>query len=429
MTLASLAAAKPASAREDGAIAAEPTIPAQLSLDDALRIFRTSGLDLLIAEANVRGAEGDARAARAINNPDLSLGVGRALTNCDGCSAPAVSATLSDQGAISQALTGKHGLRVDVADAALQAARLNRKDASRVLEAGLKQQFLAVVIAEAEFELARETQKSAEKTLEVVKRRVNAGAAADTDLLKAQTDSLALEDQVDASELAVRKAKLDLAFLLGVRSQVPDFKVDDSLVKHARDARPDVGDEPRLLQEAIKHRSDLLSAEYSEKRAKAAADLARRTRWPDISLWASYAMQGSGPNAPTPPTLTIGIESLLPIFYQNQGEIQRADADLFTQRLQREKVKAQVVNDVESALHALQIAQRRVQRMGGTLIETADRSRGLTTMQYERGAASLLELLDAQRTFLTINSSYLQSIADYWNAVFTVEQATGRTLH
>jgi outer membrane protein TolC len=43
--------------------------------------------------------------------------------------------------------------------------------------------------------------------------------------------------------------------------------------------------------------------------------------------------------------------------------------------------------------------------------------------------ASLLELLDSERTFLTVNGAYLQSIADYWNAVFTVEQASGRTFH
>jgi outer membrane protein TolC len=67
--------------------------------------------------------------------------------------------------------------------------------------------------------------------------------------------------------------------------------------------------------------------------------------------------------------------------------------------------------------------------MSGSLLERAKRSRDLTALQYDRGAASLLELLDSQRTFLAVNGSYLQSTSDYWNAVFAVEQASGRKLH
>ncbi len=429
--LASLTRMSPAAAdtTDANAVPSEPSLPPHLDLDEALRLFRARGLDVLVAEANVRSAAADARVARAINNPDLSVGIGRALINCDGCSAPAFSATLSDQSAITSALFGKHSLRVDVADAALEAAKLDKKDAQRLLEANLKQQYLAVVMAQAELDLGREARDAAVKTVELVRRRVSAGAAAETDSLKAETDALQLEDQNDAAALLLEKSKLDLAFLLGVRSSVPKFEVDDALLKVASHPQLDVLDKAALLGEALARRTDVLSAEYGERRAHAAAALARRTRWPDLALWVNYAQQGSGPNAPTPPTLTVGIDTPLPIFYQNQGEIHKAEADIFAQRVRRAKVSSQVVNDVESALSTLEIARKRLTRMGGTLLESASRARALTALQYERGAASLLEMLDAQRTFLSINAAYLQSVADYWNAVFTVEQATGRTLH
>jgi cobalt-zinc-cadmium efflux system outer membrane protein len=184
-----------------------------------------------------------------------------------------------------------------------------------------------------------------------------------------------------------------------------------------------------VLSEALRRRSDVLSAEYGERQARAAEALARRTRIPQISLWANYAMQGSGPNAPTPPTLTIGIDTPLPVFYQNQGEVMKAESDLFARRVRRAKVSSQVVSDVASALASFDISRKRLERMGASLLERARRSRDLTALQYERGAASLLELLDSERTFLSVNASYLQSISDYWNAIFAVEQASGRTLH
>ena len=421
---------RPAYADTTGdSVPAAPVIPARLTLDEALRIFRVTGLDLLVAEAQVRSAEGDVRIARAVNNPDLSVGVGRALTNCAGCSAPAVSATLSDSGAISDALFGKHALRVDVADAALQAAKLDKRDAQRLLESSLKQQFLAVVVSKANLELGRQAHQMAEQAVALVQHRVSAGAAADSDLLKVETDSLQLEDQADANELVMKTAKVNLAFLLGVRGVAPDFDIDDALLRQAEHARLDNLDRESVLSEALRKRSDVLSAEYGERQARAAEALARRTRIPQVSLWASYAMQGSGPNAPTPPTLTVGIDTPLPIFYQNEGEVMKAKSEVFARRVRRAKVNSQVVSDVATALASFDISRKRLERMGTSLLERASRSRDLTALQYERGAASLLELLDSERTFLSVNASYLQSISDYWNAIFAVEQASGKTLH
>ncbi|MEI9940170.1 MAG: TolC family protein [Pseudomonadota bacterium] len=400
-----------------------------MDLDQALQIFRRTGLDLLLAEALVRSAEGDARIAGAIDNPDLSLGAGRALSNCTGCSAPALNATLSDSGAITNGLFGKRALRVEVADAALQAAKLDKRDAQRILEGSLKQQFLAVVVSKANLELGRKAYDMTLQAVALVRQRVAAGAAADSDLLKVETDSLQLEDQLDANELALETTKVNLAFLLGVRGVTPNFDVDETLLQQAAHARLGNLDQSSVLTEALRRRADVLSAEYGERAAKAALELARRTRVPEIGLWANFSMQGSGPDAPGPPTLTLGINTPLPLFYQNQGEITKAEAELFARHLRRAKVDTQIANDVTSALVSFDISRRRLERMGASLLERARRSRDLTSLQYERGAASLLELLDSGRTFLAINASYLQSISDYWNAIFAVEQASGRTLH
>jgi cobalt-zinc-cadmium efflux system outer membrane protein len=47
-------------------------------------------------------------------------------------------------------------------------------------------------------------------------------------------------------------------------------------------------------------------------------------------------------------------------------------------------------------------------------------------IQYQKGAASLLEYLDAQRTYIAVNLESLQDLAGYWTAVFKLEQALGR---
>ena len=88
-----------------------------------------------------------------------------------------------------------------------------------------------------------------------------------------------------------------------------------------------------------------------------------------------------------------------------------------------------MVNNVEASLNAYSFAQHRLDRMESSLLQRAKRARELVGIQYEKGAASLLELLDAQRTLIATNVEYLQDLTDYWTAVFQIEQAVGRELH
>src|SRR5260370_28122472 len=93
--------------------------------------------------------------------------------------------------------------------------------------------------------------------------------------------------------------------------------------------------------------------------------LAMRMRFPDSGLFLGYSVQGTDPQSlqVTPPTVTIALTTTLPIFYQQQGEIQKANADLRTQRLLVAKLEAQVVADVEAAWAAFKGWEALVKRM------------------------------------------------------------------
>jgi cobalt-zinc-cadmium efflux system outer membrane protein len=66
--------------------------------------------------------------------------------------------------------------------------------------------------------------------------------------------------------------------------------------------------------------------------------------------------------------------------------------------------------------------------MESRLLERARRARDLVRIQYEKGAASLLELLEAERSLIATQTEYLQDLSDYWNAVFQIEAAVGEEL-
>jgi cobalt-zinc-cadmium efflux system outer membrane protein len=410
-----------------------PPLPSVLSLTEALARFKRDGLDVLIAEAAVEGAQGDVSLAGAVPNPSLSGTFGKSFV-CDGCNflpPAAFSVGLGDQNAIEDSLSGKRGLRLEVARAALRAARLGRADAERTGVALVKQQFVQALIAQESLLTAEETARDSAKLRELMSVRYRSGAVSEADLARVETDALEAQQSVATAQLQVRSAKLSVAFLLGIRSAVPEFRVEaPELLTAAIPQELASATSQRLLSQALELRPDLQASQAQIERADASVRLAKRLVFPDIALSVNYAQQGTTATAITPPTITVGLTFILPIFYQQQGEIRRAEADARTQELAKAKAQAQVVSDVESAFAAYRTALERAQRMEGDtgMLARARLARDLVGIQYQKGAASLLELLDAQRTFRTIAFEARSNLADYWTSVFRLEQAVGRTL-
>ncbi len=407
-----------------------PEIPARLALEDALRILRQRGLDLLVAEAAVASAEGDVRIAGAIPNPVASGSVGKSF-DCGpgGCPALAWTAGLSDSAALVDALSGKRGLRLDVARAALAAARLSRGDAERTLSFQVKQQFLQVLVSGRGLDYAREAQAAATEMLGLTQVRFRAGAISEADLARVEVQKLEADQAVESATMTLRQAKVALAFLLGVRGPLPPFEVAaPEMLRATPVARLEKATVESLLADARARRPDLAAAEAQRQRAAASEALARRQRFPDITLSLEYAQQGSGPTAITPPTASVGLSMPLPVLYQQQGEIAKAEADVRTQALARAKVEASVASDVEGGLAAYGASRRLAERMEARLLERARTARDLVRIQYQKGAASLLDYLDAERTYIGTQVEYVNDLAAYWTAVFQLEQAVGEEL-
>jgi cobalt-zinc-cadmium efflux system outer membrane protein len=411
-------------------------LPAHLSLEQALDLFRTHGLDLLIADAAVLGAQGDLRAAGAIANPQLSTSFGHVFNYsaasrpgapCMGCSNFALGGGLSDQAALEDSLTGKRALRLRVARAALEVAQLGRSDAERLLTFQVKAQYVQVVAARWALDFAREVQDSLQKTVELSRLRypkvINEG-----DLARVEVQKLEADQNVDQAGQDLRAAQIGLAFLLGVRGPVPDFEVDREVLRFRVPALLQTATVDMLLSDAMVRRPDLQQSASAEERASAALALAQRQRIPDVSLGAQYAETGTGQNAVQPPTLTFGFTVALPVFYQQQGEILRAEADRETQLLERTKLTAQVTSDVETAFTAFETSKAIVERMDSTLLDRAKRARTITELQYQAGSATLIDFLDAERTYIQTNTEYFADLASYWTAVFQIEEAVGAGL-
>ncbi|HZU81402.1 MAG TPA: TolC family protein, partial [Polyangiaceae bacterium] len=278
---------------------APPSLPARLGLDQALDIVRTRGFDVLVADAQVRGAEGDLRAAQAVPNPALSFGYGRVLgyeAQLAGQDPNQYAAGLSDQAALFDSLWGKRSLRTDVARRALAASRMARQDALRTLEWQVKQQYAQVAQASAELRFAEQVVETTSGILALNRQRypqvIDEGA-----LARIETQKYEADQARDQAVLALRSGRVGLAFLLGARDAVPDFEVDASALDYRIPVALGNASEATLMRLALERRPDLLESRWEQARAQSASALARRQRLPDVTISAQYTQTGTGQNA------------------------------------------------------------------------------------------------------------------------------------
>ena len=384
---------------------------------------------LLLAEAAVESARGDSLLASAAPNPAFSGGVGRSFA-CSGagCSSLAWSFGVSDQAALVDSLSGKRGLRKHVAQLALEVARQGVADARRTLEGMLRQAYLEAVAARQALATQKEAQETLGRLAELNRARYQHGSISEVEVLKVETEKLNADQEVERADRDLSAAKSGLAFMLGARGRIPVFEVEPELPGSAVPPALASATVDSLLELARKQRPDLAGAKLDRDRAEASVKASQRLRFPEIELNAGVSGQGSYGNAINPPTFSFGLTLTPPVFNRFEGEIVKARADLVTQKTQLAKTEAQVLNDVQTAFTQWQSAKGRVERAERELLEHAKHTRDLVQLQYQKGAASLLEYLDAQRILISTKLDYQLDLADYWQAVVLIGQAVGAEL-
>jgi cobalt-zinc-cadmium efflux system outer membrane protein len=418
----------------------EEGIPAHLSLAEAEQIFLARGLDLLIAQYGAQGAEGDLRAAGAHPNPGLdftaSFGPRTSHDIIGGTLGPptgpvnrtlGLAIGLTDNAAIGDQLSGKRSLRIEASAKALAAARLNVDDVRRIELSQLKQAYAAAVLAALDVNAAKESFDTFDKQLKLNQRRYDEGTINGLDLsrvLQAQMEAL---QAVDQAESAQKQAMASLLFLLGARDAIQNVTLTTGIeylgLSQLKDASL-----PSLHDLALRNRTDVKIAEANLEQSQVMVRQARRARVPDIALSLGYSEQCNSDTCSSVPTFNAGLQGNVPVFYLQQGEIKRAESNALAAQRTLDKAKAQVLSDVTQAYAGFVAGKSQVERMEGKLLEQAKLSRDLAQHMCQKGAASLIDFLDAQRSYVASQIEYHQDLADYWSAVYQLEQATSTSL-
>jgi outer membrane protein, heavy metal efflux system len=315
----------------------------------------------------------------------------------------------------------KRQLRLESAQKGTLIAESSHADLERSLLFNLRGAFVTALQAKAVVQLAKDNLAYYDHVLDISRTRFTAGDIAQIDLDRLELQRVQYESDLQTAEVNLRTAKIQLLTLLNDRSPIEQFDVsgafdfEDQLIpreefrKIALDTRPDL----KAALEAV----DKAQTDHKLAEANGSTD-------PTWSAWYTHNSSTNNPFAVN----TIGVSVAIPlrIFDRNQGEKLRTQLDITRNGRLRDAAEALVLSDVDSGYATLDSTLILLRPYKAKYLQQATRVRDTIFFSYQHGGAALLDFLNAQGDFRTVQLNYVNLLGSYMTAAAQLNMAVGR---
>jgi cobalt-zinc-cadmium efflux system outer membrane protein len=420
MLLAALGSAAAAAAQEPAPQA--PSAPQVWTWNTVKDKFELNNTTLLAGRLNIDELRAEEITAFFRPNPQLSLSVdGTQIAPKDGKWQP-FAGTFEVPG-ISYLHERRHKreLRLESAKEGTAIGRAQQDDLERTLLFNLRNAFVGVLQAKAVLRLAQDNLDYYDRVLKISRDRYQAGDIARIDLDRLELQRLQYESDLQTALVNLRTTKINLLALLDDRRPVDSFDVEGPY-----DFSEDILSLDDYRREALDARPDLRAAVLSVKQAETNHKLAEANGSTDPTLSAWYTHNASDNNPLAINTLGVGVSVPLRIFDRNQGEKLRTKIDINRNEKLRQGVEIQVYSDVDSAFALLTSNIALLKPYKRQYLDQAVRVRDTVFFSYQHGGASLLDFLNAESEYRTVQLNYVNLVGTYLISAAQMNLAVGR---
>ena len=315
----------------------------------------------------------------------------------------------------------KRDLRRESAEKATLIAESTHADLERTLLFNLRSAFVSILQAKAVLQLAKDNLVYYDRVLDISRNRFQAGDIAQIDLDRLELQRVQYESDVQTAEVNLRTSKIQLLTLLNDRTAIEQFDVaglfdfNDQLLSR---------DEVRKI--ALDTRPDLKAA--VEAIGKSQADhklaIANGSTDPTFSAWYTHNSSTNNPFAIN--TVGVSISIPLRIFDRNQGEKLRTQLDITRNERLRDAAEASVLSDVDSGYATLESNLILLRPYKAKYLQQSVRVRDTILFSYQHGGSALLDFLNAEAEYRSVQLNYLNLVGSYLTAAAQLNQAVGR---
>jgi len=377
---------------------------------------------LLAAKLNIDELKAEEITAHLRPNPDFTLSAdGTQISPSHGVWQPFAGTFISPGVSYLFERRNKRNLRLEVAKQGTAIGVAQQFDTERTLLFNLRSAFVGILQAKAVLHLAQDNLDYYDKILKVSRDRYEAGDIAQIDLDRLELQRLQYESDLQNALVNLRTTKINLLALLDDRRPVDSLDVEGAF-----DFSEDTLPLDDYRKEALDTRPDLRAAVLTVKQAESSYQLAEAngSTDPTVSVW--FTHNGSYNNPDALNTLGASVSIPLRIFDTNQGEKLRTKIDIKRNEKLRQGVETQVYSDVDSAFALVTSNINLLKPYKRQYLAQAVRVRDTVFFSYQHGGASLLDFLNAESDYRTVQLSYVNLIGSYLTAAAQLNQAVGR---
>jgi cobalt-zinc-cadmium efflux system outer membrane protein len=310
---------------------------------------------------------------------------------------------------------GKRELRLESAQKGTAFAVSQLADQERTLLFNLRSAFVQTLQQKAVVALATENLAYYDRVLGVSSDRYKAGDIAQVDLDRLELQRVQFETDLQSALVNLRTAKIQLLTLLNDQTPIEQFDVTGPF-----DSAEQIITLNELHQIALADRPDLRAAMQAVDKAKTDYQLAVANGSTDPTFAMDVAR-----NPPIPAYIGFSVTIPLRIFDRNQGEKARTQLDIRRNERLQEASQAQVFSDVDSAFATLNSNRVLLRSYKTKYLDQATRVRDTVSFSYQHGGASLLDFLNAQNDYRSVQLNYLNLVGTYMTAASQLNMAAG----
>jgi outer membrane protein, heavy metal efflux system len=384
-----------------------------LTLEGAIRLALESNPQLRAANSQIDSAAGRAYQSKLWSNPELELSAEDWPTGGGGFTDAkkliGVSQTVPYPGKKKlDSRIGSLGVRVSQAEYGMQRVELVRE---------VKTAFFEVLAAGRLVEVARELVAVSESSATTARKRVQAGAAADQEQLRAEIPLEEARTELAGFEREQVIARQKLAMLLG-RPDLQAAPVSGALAE--------TGDLSLLkdgpAQWLARHPS-VVAARANKERTEAENRRARLEPYPDVKLGAAGGQDSGGGGSIVQFTVSVPV----PIIDRSKGRKQEAQANVSVAESELAAVEQRLLRDWGMASQRLRTAVEQAANYRERILPKANEALRLVQRGFEEGKFGFIDLLDTQRTAAQVRLTYQHRLLELNVAQAEIEALLART--
>jgi cobalt-zinc-cadmium efflux system outer membrane protein len=384
--------------------------------------FEIANTTLLAGQLNIDELKAEEITAHLRPNPAFTLSAdGTQIAPGHGVWQPLAGTFISPGVSYLFERRNKRNLRFEVAKQGTAIGVAQQADLERNLLFNLRNAFVGVLQAKAVLRLALDNLDYYDKVLKISRDRYQAGDIAQIDLDRLELQRLQYESDLQTALVNLRTTKINLLALLDDRRPVESFDLDGPF-----DFSEDLASLDDYRKAALDARPDLRAAVLSVKQAETSYQLAQANGSTDPTVAAWYTHNGSFNNPDALNTLGVSVSIPLRIFDRNQGEKLRTKIDISRNEKLRQGVETQVYSDVDSAYAILNSNVNLLKPYKRQYLDQAVRVRDTILFSYQHGGASLLDFLNAESDYRTVQLNYVNLVGAYLTTAAQMNLAVGR---